>query len=135
MPTISNGQAMLASRALQALMHVKRPVQGAMRMRALARALATQLEDVEAERRKLVEVYAAKDERGAPIVRDNQLTFPEGAAQAAFTKEFGDLLACTWECPLALAPDDFGGLDVEPELLLMLGDLLEDPPAPAATAA
>ena len=135
MPQISNAQTIQASTALAALVKVKRPMLGALKMRQLARAMVPHLEDYEAERQKLLDTFAAREEDGRRRLIGEEVQFADDAAKAAFAKEFAELLLATWECPLTLTVKDFGGLDVEAEYLIALGDLLEDPaPEKAAPA-
>jgi len=125
--TITNQQILLASQALAVLVKVKRPVLGALKMRQLARALQPHIEDYEAERQKLLDAHGDHDAEGKRKLEDGQVLFADAAARAAFDSAMADLLACTWECPVRLTVKDFGGLDVEPELLVALGELLEEP--------
>ena len=124
---LTNGQTIAASQALAVLVKVKRPMLGALKMRQLARLVNTQIEDYDAERRKLLDAHGDRDETGKLKEKDGQVLFADDAARAAFAADFAELLAATWECPVKLTVKDFGGLDVEPELLLALGDLLEEP--------
>jgi hypothetical protein len=140
--TLTNQATIVASQALATLVKVKRPMLGALKMRQLARLLTTQLEDYDAERRKLLEIRGEHDDDGRLKEKDGQVLFalddptqtpPEdgvredGVARAAFAADFGELLLATWDCPVVLAVKDFGGLDTEPEHLIALGDLLEEP--------
>jgi hypothetical protein len=124
--TLTNQQTLAASQALAALVKVKRPMMGALKMRALARLIGAQLEDYDAERRKLLEVHGEHNEDSKLKEENGEVLFADTAAKSAFAADFGELLLATWECGATLRPRDFGGLDVEPELLVALGDLLED---------
>lgn len=127
MPVISNGVTLAASQALAELVKVKRPMLGALKMRSLARVLGAQLEDFDAERQKLLACHGAKNEDGSPQTQDGQIVFADDVARQAFSADYAELLNATWTCPVTLTVKDFGGVEVEPELLLALGDLLEEP--------
>lgn len=127
--TLTNQATIVAAQALGELVKVKRPMLGALKMRQLARLLGARLEDYDAERRKLLELYGDHDEAGRLKEEHGQVVFADDAARQVFAVDFAELLTATWSCPVTLTVRDFGGLDVEPELLLALGDLLEEPVA------
>lgn len=154
---MKNSQILEANAALAALMRPKRPMMGALKMRALARAIKAHLEDFEAERQKLLELHGDHDEDGKLKTDENsQVVFAlddpaaepsadgvrkDGKARAAFGKDFGELLACEWECSTVLTVKDFGvekgncphcrkelpekPVDIEADLLTALGDLFD----------
>jgi hypothetical protein len=126
MPTITNDRTLRAARALVELVKVKRPILGALRMRSLARVLGTRSEDIEAERQKLIAAHGAKNEDGSVKEANGQIVFADDPAAHAFADAFTELMLCTWDCPMSLKVKDFGGLDVEPDLLIALGELLEE---------
>jgi len=126
MPEITNDRTLRAAKALVELVKVKRPILGALKMRSLARVIGAQGEDIEAERQKLLAEYGAKNEDGSLKTADNQVVFADDAAAQAFAAAFSELMLATWECPVSLRVKDFGGLDVEADLLIALGELLEE---------
>ena len=134
MPRITNQQTKLAIEALGHLVAVKRPILGALRMRQVARVLAARMDDIEAEREKLLETYGARNADGSLTVKDRNVVFPDEAASKAFARGFAELMACAWDCPLTLRVADFGGLDTEPGFLIALGDVLEEPAEESKTA-
>lgn len=129
---LTNEQTILAAQALAVLIKVKRPMLGALKMRQLGRLLTARIEDYDAERRKLLTHYGAKNEDGSRKERDGKVLFADDDARDGFASALKELLACEWECPVVLTVKDFGGLDVEPGLLVDLGDLLEEPQDEAA---
>ena len=151
MPTITIQQTLSASQALTALVKVKRPMLGALKMRQLARVIGAQLESYESERRKLLELYGDHDAEGKLKEENSQILFADDAARACFAADLGELLLATWECGVTLTAKDFGSergncphcrkelpekpLEVEPELLLWLGDLFEELEPPKAAPA
>ena len=126
MPEITNLRTLEAGEALRELVRIKRPMLGAMRMRQLARLLGARVEDVDAERRKLLETYGDHDADGQLQEDNGKIAFTDDVARKKFADAWTELLACKWECPLALRVKDFGGLDTEPALLIALGELLEE---------
>jgi hypothetical protein len=138
MPTITIQQAILANQALAALVKVRRPMTGTMKMRSLARLLSGQLESYEAERQKLLASHGDHDEAGKLKEEHGQVVFADDAARGAFAQVFGELLLVTFEVPEVLVAKDFGPLTPDgtdwlheeqaptPEQAIALGDLFED---------
>jgi len=115
-----------ANDALQSLAAKSLPIPGALRVRRLMRAVREHVTDADAERNKLIEKYAQRD-------ADGQIVRGEGTIQlaepAAFQSAWGELLAENVEIEdkLVLTVNDLGdSIQIEPGVLLGLGDLLED---------
>ena len=123
---ITIGELYEASAALQVLATKEVPLSGALRVRRLARAVRDHVTDANAEREKLIDKYGQKDE-------DGQLAREGDTIRLAFPQEFqsawGELLAENVEIEdkLVLHVADLGdSIQIEPGVLLGLGDLLED---------
>ncbi len=123
---ITIGELYEASAALQVLATKEVPIKSALKVRRLARAVRDHVTDANAEREKLIDKYGQKDEDGQ-LAREGdtiRLASPE-EFQAAWTA----LLAETVEIEdkLVLHVADLGdSIQIEPGVLLGLGDLLED---------
>lgn len=123
---ITIGELYEANDALQSLAAKSLPIPGALRVRRLMRAVREHVTDANAERNKLIEKYAQRD-------ADGQIVRGEGTIQlaepAAFQAAWSELLAENVEIEdkLVLTVNDLGdSIQIEPGVLLGLGDLLED---------
>ena len=123
---ITIGELYEANDALQSLAAKSLPIPGALRVRRLMRAVREHVTDANAERNKLIEKYAQRD-------ADGQIVRGEGTIQlaepAAFQAAWSELLAENVEIEdkLVLTVNDLGdSIQIEPDVLLGLGDLLED---------
>ena len=124
---LTNAEAKEALGALQVLASEKHPKQGALHMRKLIRALTVHNEDVEAERIRIIEEYVERDEHGNPVTGDQPGTIKLDMTRLADAqRELAELWAATWEsdCRRIRATDLAD--DVQPALLVRLGDLVED---------
>lgn len=125
-----NGELQAALQALTTLANVRLPVKTGLKIRAMMRSLNHLSEDIEAERKKLIGIYAQKDERGEPIVIDvggGMGRYEFGDNLSDFDAEYNALMACEVAGrPAALRITDLGDVMIEPLVLLQLGDLLAD---------
>ena len=124
---ITIGELYEAHAALGQLAAKELPIRSALKVRRLARAVVEHVTDANAERDKLIERFGQKDEAGHLVHGEGntiQLAFP-----AEFQAAWGELLAASVEIDdkLRLAESDLGdSIQIEPGVLLGLGDLLED---------
>ncbi len=126
MPTLTNAQVIEALGALRQLAQERVPVAGALRMRQVIRALQARFEDVEAERKKLLEQHADKDAKGDLLVKANAYQFADDEARQAFEAGYRELMAAEWEHGYGIREKDLGSIEVSTAVLLQLGPLLED---------
>lgn len=120
---VKNGEVVEALRAVRILSEQKMPFGAAMAVRKLLRELSAVVDDVEAERLKLVQRYAVVGEDGQPVVEGNRYLF--GEKQSEFNAGYGDLLAA--EVEVSAPPLHSKGMEhveVEPWLLVSLGPFL-----------
>jgi hypothetical protein len=136
---VKNGDLLTAIPALKEIVKVPLPVRASFRVARLIRQVEAAVQDVEAARLRLVERFAerdaegkytpARDAEGKPVEGSVNVTDPEG-----FRLEFAELLGMETGIaadPLSLA--DLGEkIDLSPAVLLGLGPLLVDAPAPEA---
>lgn len=131
MVKIKNGDIPNALASLNALSREKLPVKGALKVRKLNRTLTTAWSLVDEVRKKLLDEHAAKDEAGNNLAGDPA---PDGQAttkladdkKQAFYAAWQELLGEEVEINDTLKPDDLGNREIEPALLIQLGDLLEE---------
>lgn len=130
MAIMNNVEAQQALQALTELARVKLPVSGALRVRKIIKALQAHMEDVEAVRIDIIGRYAKRDEDGHIITENNQengtVVFEDDDAKAEFLGEYQKLMAETWETDLTIRVSDLGSGEIEPAVLIALGDLLEE---------
>ena len=125
MVTLSNVQVVQALGALKQLAQERVPVVGALRMRKVIRTLQEQADDIEAERRKLLETHGQKKEDGT-LDADEQgnVRFLDQAAMESFAKEYEELMAATLETEYPIRVSDLGKIEVSTQTVMALGDLL-----------
>lgn len=126
MTTITNNDARVAHMAVSELVKMKFKFGAAMKMRKMFRALSDIIEDLQAEQQKLIAEYAIHDEDGEPVLNEDKTRYELGENEEVFEAEFLELLNVESDINVALKESDFGQSEVEPRLLLMLGDLLEE---------
>jgi hypothetical protein len=138
MPLVTNQQALAAAEVLAALVKVKRPMFGTMKMRRITRLLGAHLGDYDTQRQALLQEHGDHDEAGKLKEEHGQVVFADDAARGAFAQSFGELLLVTFEVPEVLVAKDFGPLTPDgtdwlheeqaptPEQAIALGDLFED---------
>jgi hypothetical protein len=136
---VKNGDLLAAIPALKEIVKVPLPVRASFRIARLIREVEAAVQDVEAARLRLVERFAERDSEGnytpaldaeGKLVEGSvNVTNPEG-----FRREFAELLGMETGIaaePLSLV--DLGEkVDLAPAVLLGLGPLLVDTPAPEA---
>lgn len=128
MITLTNGELLQAMDGLRELTKLELPVAGALRVRKVIRAVDAHLADINDTRRSLIERYAVRGDDGqVKIGAGGQVTF-EGEGAATFTAEYTELLGLTWEHPYGIRVSDLGTkIELAPQVLLSLGNLLEEP--------
>ena len=127
---MKNSEMKVAVQALGSLINVKMPARTGLKIRSMLRSLNHLLDDVEAERQKLIEEFAMKDKNGDPIIHDlgnGQGRYEFGDNLAAFEAGFNELMNCEMAGkPAALTIADLGDAVIEPLILMQLGELIED---------
>jgi len=119
-----NGTGVLnALSACNELIVVKMPFGAAMALRKLVRELSGLAEDIEAERQKLLKQYAELDDDGKIVAKDGNAIIED---QDGFNQAYQELLATDVKVEHKIQAPLFDGTEVEPRLLLLLGDALED---------
>lgn len=128
MITLSNAQVLSARNALRELVALPIPIQGALRIRRIIRELTPRLEDIEAERQKLLEFHGEHDENGKLKTNEaNQVLFVDTESAQAFVVCYAELMAATWETEYTVRVADLGlTVQVKAETLLALSNLLEE---------
>lgn len=120
MVMIPNGQVPNIVLALQELVQMRVNVRTGMKIRKLARLVEQQVADVEAERLRLIELYALRDDEGSKIVKEDK-TFD---VEEEFFTKLDELLGLTFTAePLTVAEMEAVG-EITPATLIGLGDLL-----------
>lgn len=127
---MKNLEMKVAVQALGALINVKMPARTGLKIRAILRSLNHLLDDVEAERQKLIDEFSMKGEDGNPVIEDlgNGLgRYEFGDNLAAFEAGFNELMNCEMAGkPAALTIADLGDVVIEPLILMQLGELIEN---------
>lgn len=118
--------------ALNRLQHERVPMQTALKIRNLHRTLIAIWADVENIRKELFEQYAEHDEKGGIATE----TGPNGPTakikedvKEEFQEKWTDLMKAKVDIPVTLTGADFAGKEIQPSILIDLGDVLEDAPA------
>ena len=109
--------------ACNELIEVKMPFGAAMALRKLVRELSSLAEDVEAERQKLLKQYAELDDDGQIVVKDGNAVIKD---QTGFEQAYQDLLTTEVQVEHKIQAPMFDNIEVEPRLLVLLGDTLDD---------
>lgn len=132
MPEITHSQAIEAHAALLALAQLENipAIPTGMAIRRGARLLATIADDVEQERKKLIEKYIEKDENGKRVVAE---TYPDGSAKAwkltdgdGYNREYKELYGARVKIDWTIPESIFAGITAPPALFIALGDLLTE---------
>lgn len=120
---VTTGEALNALNAMQSLVAERMPVGTAMQIRRLVRELAPVAEDYNAERAKLIDLYAQKNGTGPKADEQGNILLADAPSFQAGHKE---LLSVTHEISVALtvAALTESGVAVAPSLLIGLGPLL-----------
>lgn len=124
---IKTSAALDAFRAASELSTRKLPFGPAMAIRKLVRELTAIQTDYDAERIKLLEQYAKKDDKGQFILVDNEAQFENGQREA-FAVVHQELLNAPVEVSAYLETRGLDKIEVEPVILVALGDLLVEGP-------
>lgn len=124
MKKIQTGQALAALQAVQPMLQRPLAFSLALKMRKLVRELSSIAEDVEEERKKLLEQYADKDEDGQPIIEEGRYSLNGNGA--AYSGDYLSLMQEEVDVQTILQASAFGDMEVEPAALIALGDLLEE---------
>ena len=129
---MKNVDILAANEALAQLAQEKLPIGVGIKIRRLTRQVTEAVEDIEAERHKLLEAHAKRNkETGEMLFLDDAKTEVD-VQRPEFDVDYNALLALDADITVdrPLRPQDLGSISVMPALLLMLGDLLEDEDAP-----
>lgn len=118
---IKNKQVAGIIAALSELVQMKVNVRTGMKIRKLARVIEQQATDMEAERQRLIELYARRDEAGQRLVKEDHSV----AVDDEFFDKFAELLELEFEAPEPLTVDELEEVgEMAPAVLIGLGDLL-----------
>ena len=112
--------------ALSELADMSLPMATAMKVRRIVRALVPHLQDVEAERSKLVERHARKDAEGHVVTENGQWAFDSVEDREAFVAQANELMDLEWEPPERIATLELEGREVRARVLIGLGEVLEE---------
>lgn len=127
---MKNGELPVALAALRTLSEKKMPVKTGLKIRTMLRSLSHLAEDVEAERKKLIDALSVKGEDGQPVV----VQLDNGLGRYDFGNNLGEFERCYNELmnldasgrPSPLTVAELGEIEIEATVLIGLGDLLED---------
>lgn len=121
------GAVLNLTEALQALTNVKAPIGLSLKLRALSRETDVLLADYESERIKLLKELAETNEAGELVMApDETAIFASEANKTAFFEALADLRMQEVEIKTTIQPGNFGTAEVEPWIVLALGDILTD---------
>lgn len=116
--------------AMKIMAREKMPLKTGLKVRSAIRSLEHLAGDVEAERQKLVEQYAERNEDGSPKVTDlgnGKGKYEFGENLRKFDADFNELMSLEVAgMPAPIKASELGDLEIQPELLVMLGELLAD---------
>ncbi|MEZ4558745.1 MAG: hypothetical protein R3A10_07925 [Caldilineaceae bacterium] len=126
--TMANKDIAMAHEALLALAQMRVPTQTAMKVRRLARAVGPIAEDMQEERRKLIRQHGDLDEHGEVQSDDaGKILFKTDDDREAFTAAMKELLDLQTTLELQpLRATEIGVKEIQPSVLVALGDLLVD---------
>lgn len=68
MPTLTNRDIQTAAAALRRIVAERLPIYAALEARSLMREIGAMAEDIEAERMKIIDRHAVRDENGQPVL-------------------------------------------------------------------
>jgi hypothetical protein len=121
-----NIDILTAQTALADLIHLPMPIAAALRVRRITRQVDAIVQDIDAERRTLLERYAVHDENGELLFEDEGKTRYQ--VDPEFHRRYAELVNCECDAPLETLPADLLGsmVEITPALLLGLGDILTD---------
>lgn len=122
---VKNAELGRAAEALKALAAERLPVIGALRVRKLTRALTEHIADVEGVRKELLDRYGQKGEDGRLVVEGDRISLvPETMLE--FQAEFATLMAGEFTTEYPLRVSDLGVGEIAPQVLIGLGELLDE---------
>lgn len=126
-----NAHVAPAHEAILSLLAVKLPVRTGMKLRKMRRSIGQVLEDIEAERLKLLNEFAQRDavtnEPVTATLADGQMRYELGDNRRAFDVAYAELMRLPVgldDCPL-LTVEELGTMEIEGAVLDRLGELLE----------
>lgn len=107
--------------ALRELARLPVPVRTALKIRRLVRLIEQQAADIEAERQRLLEQYAQRDEAGQRVIREDGNVVVDDEFYTAFT----ELIGLEFDAPEQLTVEEIEAAgNVTPAVLIGLGELL-----------
>ncbi len=129
---MKNIDILTAQQALALLAQEKMPIGAGIKVRRLTRQISEAANDIEEERRALLETHAKRDESGKMLYLDDAHTMAD-VKRPAFDQDWQALLDLDADIAIdrPLRPQDLDGINLAPALLLALGDLLTDEDTPA----
>lgn len=129
MAKLKNADVYTALLALNEIAKLTLPARGALRVRRLVRQLNELWEDVEAVRQMLLDRFAVRGTDGNPqhVLQGGQEVIQiQPEHEEAFQMAWREVLGQEVEVAQALEPEDFGSVELQPALLIALGDLVAD---------
>lgn len=132
MPKLTHKQAIKAHGALMQLAELENipAIPTGMAIRRGVRLLAPIAEDVEEERKKLLDKYLERDEKGSRVAKE---TNPDGTVKSwkltdeeAAQQEYDALYEAEVDIAWTIPESFFAGSSPKPILLIALGDLLTE---------
>ena len=125
--TMRAGDVLEAKAALESLAGLRIPYASAMAIRRALRAVAGPAEDIEAEKRKLIEAQAKRDANGDVVWSRETGRIDFGENAGAYSAGYADLMDTEIAVPTAPIPASSLEIEtIEPGILFALGDLLLD---------
>ena len=125
--TMDAGAVLEAKAALESLAGLRIPYASAMAIRRALRAVTGPAEDIEAEKRKLIESMAQRDANGDVVWSRETGRIDFGENAGAYSAGYTDLMDTEIAVPTAPIPASSLEIEtIEPAILFALGDLLLD---------
>jgi len=126
MITVALGELKDIIDGLSEIAETKLPVKTAYWVNKISRVVVKEFGTFEDQRIKLINRYAKKDEKGRPLIENDNFVLADAEG---FNKDFSEL--ASMEIDLHVNPfsiDQFGDIEISPLSLAKLGRLLADDP-------
>lgn len=127
--SVQNGQLEQIMAGLGEVVKIKLPASAALKVRRTVRAVTDHMKDVEEVRKAILDRHTKKDEEGNPVAGEREGTV-QLVSVVEFAEEYSELMEHTVELEpirlswLAKDADALDKLELEPSVLINLGDLL-----------
>ena len=119
---IKNKEVPAILNALRELARLPVPVRTGLKIRRLVRLIEQQAADIEAERQRLLDLYAQRDEAGQRVIREDGNVVVDDR----FYVTFGELVEVEFEAEPLTAEEIEAAGNVAPAMLIGLGGLLNE---------